>query len=110
MTVRLAELLYVPKPSIHALLAVQERGVRELPVDDLGDCRDLFELVSGERGISQDKGHRLYVLALREARMSQRLRWVGLVPTASMTADALTKSMLAPHDAAPLLRHCFLPQ
>ena len=96
MTVRLAELLYVPKPSIHALLAVQERGVRELPVDDLGDCRDLFELVSGERGISQDKGQRLYVLALREARMSQRLRWVGLVPTASMTADALTKSMLAP--------------
>ena len=96
VTVRLAELLYVPKPSIHSLLAVQERGVRQLPIDDLGDCRDLYELVCGDRGITQDKGQRLYVLALREARMSQRLRWIGLVPTASMTADALTKSMLAP--------------
>ena len=96
VTVRLAELLYVPKPSFHSLLAVQERGVRQLPIDDLGDCRDLYELVCGDRGITQDKGQRLYVLALREARMSQRLRWIGLVPTASMTADALTKSMLAP--------------
>ena len=96
VTVRLAELLYVPKPSIQSLLAVQERGVQQLPIDDLGDCRDLYELVSGERGITQDKGQRLYVLALREARMSQRLRWIGLVPTASMTADALTKSMVAP--------------
>ena len=95
VTVRLAELLCVPKPSIQSLLAVQERGVRQLPIDDLGDCRDLYELVSGERGITQDKGQRLYVLALREARMSRRLRWIGLVPTASMTADALTKSMVA---------------
>ena len=38
----------------------------------------------------------MYVLALREARMSRRLRWIGLVPTAPMTADALTKSMVAP--------------
>ena len=96
VTVRLAELLYVPGPSIHSLLAAQERGVRQLPIDDLGDCRDLYELVSGDRGITQDKGQRLYVLALREARMAQRLRWIGLVPTASMTADALTKSMVAP--------------
>ena len=37
--VRLAEL-----PTIQSLLAAQEHGLRELPMDDCCDCRDLFEL------------------------------------------------------------------
>ena len=34
-------------------------------------------------------------MAFREARMAGRLRWLMLVPTESMTADSLTKSMVA---------------
>ena len=97
VAVRLAELQYLHRPaSLQALIACQEHGVSELPVDTLTDCRDFFELCSGSGNIPQDKGQRLYVLAYREARMSGRVRWMTLVPTQSMTADALTKSMTAP--------------
>ena len=97
VTVRLAELLYMTeKPSVRSLVAVQEGGLRELPVDDFTDCRDFFELASGDKSITQDKGQRLYILAFREARLHGRVRWLILTPTESMTADGLTKSMVAP--------------
>ena len=41
--VRLAELHFIAKPTIQSLLAAQEHGLKELPVDDCGDCRDLYE-------------------------------------------------------------------
>ena len=97
VAVRLAEILYMPRrPTIQGLLACQEGGVRKLPVDDYTDCRDFFELASGDKSVPQDKGQRLYVLAFREARLHGRLRWLALTPTQSMTADGLTKSMIAP--------------
>ena len=97
VAVRIAEMFYLRRPaSLQALLACQEYGVKQLPVDTYTDCRDFFELCSGNGNIPQDKNQRLYVLAYREARMSGRVRWMSLVPTQSMTADALTKSMLAP--------------
>ena len=97
VAVRLAELLYSPKkPTIQSLLQLQEGGVPELPVDGYTDCKDLFELMSGDKSIPQDKGQRLYILSLREARLNGRQRWLILTPTGSMLADALTKSMLAP--------------
>ncbi|CAE7721255.1 unnamed protein product [Symbiodinium sp. CCMP2592] len=97
VAVRLAEVLYMSRrPTIQGLLACQEGGVRQLPVDDYTDCRDFFELASGDKSVPQDKGQRLYVLAFREARLHGRLRWLALTPTQSMTADGLTKSMVAP--------------
>ena len=97
VAVRLAEILFVPsRPSLQSLLVCQEQGIRELPIDHMTDCRDVFELASGEKAIPQDKGQRLYILAIRESRMCNRIRWLILVPTASMTADSLTKSMLSP--------------
>ena len=97
VAVRLAEVLYMSKrPSIQGLLACQEGGVRQLPVDDYTDCRDFFELASGDKSVPQDKGQRLYILAFREARLHGRVRWLALTPTQSMTADGLTKSMVAP--------------
>ncbi|OLQ01786.1 hypothetical protein AK812_SmicGene15471 [Symbiodinium microadriaticum] len=97
VTVRLAELLYMKeKPTVTSLLKAQEAGLRDLPVDDFTDCRDFYELASGDKSITQDKGQRLYILAFREARLHGRVRWLVLTPTESMTADGLTKSMVAP--------------
>ncbi|CAE7420861.1 RE2 [Symbiodinium natans] len=97
VSIRLAELLYVvKKPTIQGLVALQERGVPELPVDDYTDCKDFFELASGDKSVAQDKNQRLYIMAFREARLQGRLRWIVLTPTESMTADGLTKSMIAP--------------
>ena len=97
VAVRLAELLYTPKPpTIQSLLLLQEGGVPELPCDGYTDCKDLFELASGSSSVPQDKTQRLYVMSLREARLCGRQRWLILTPTESMVADALTKPMLAP--------------
>lgn len=93
---RLAEMMHPKKePSLKDLIEIQESGHPNLPMDFYGDCRDLFELVTGERTLPQDKTQRLYVLAVKEARLSGRLRYVNLVPTQSMTADCLTKAMVS---------------
>ncbi|CAE7229459.1 unnamed protein product [Symbiodinium sp. CCMP2592] len=97
ITVRLAELLHMSKrPTVTSLLTAQELGLRQIPVDDFTDCKDFYELASGDKSVSQDKGQRLYILAFREARLHGRVRWLVLTPTESMTADGLTKSMVAP--------------
>ncbi|OLP96718.1 Acyl-CoA-binding domain-containing protein 6 [Symbiodinium microadriaticum] len=97
VAVRMAELMYLPgRPKLQALIAAQEQGIPRLPVDDYTDCRDFFELASGDKSVSQDKNQRLYILAFREARMTGRIRWLVLCPTESMTADALTKAMISP--------------
>ena len=97
LVVRLAELLHVPmKPTIQSLTAAQEFGMSNLPLDFYGDCKGLYELCSGGKALCQDKSQRLYILALKEARVNNRMRWMALVPTQSMTSDALTKSMSSP--------------
>ena len=97
VAVRLAELMFLPgRSTLQALIATQEQGIPRLPFDSYTDCRDFFELASGDKSVSQDKNQRLYVLAFREARMSGGTRFMILCPTQSMTADALTKSMISP--------------
>ena len=97
VAVRLSELFHMRAPAtLQSLIACQEHGVKHLPVDTYTDCKDFYELCSGSGNVPQDKNQRLYVLAYREARMAGRVRWMCLIPTQSMTADALTKSMLAP--------------
>ena len=97
VAVRLAELMYIPgKASLQALIATQEQGIPRFPTDCYTDCRDFFELSSGDKSVSQDKNQRLYILAFRKARMMGRIRFLILCPTQSMTADALTKSMVSP--------------
>ena len=93
---RLAEMMHEKRePTIKDLIVIQEAGHRELPLDFYGDCRDLFELITGERTLPQDKSHRLYILAIKEARLAGRMRYTSLVPTESMTADSLTKAMVS---------------
>eukprot|EP00435_Cladocopium_sp_Y103_P030100 s4382_g7.t1 len=66
-------------PTWAQLMRIQENGNPELPMDFYGDCRDLFELVTGLRTLPQDKGQRLYVLGIKEARVTGRIRQVVLV-------------------------------
>ena len=66
----------------------------EVPTDYCGDCRDVFELVTGTRTLPQDKSQRLYILSLKENRISGRMRMMVLVPTQCMTSDSLTKPMI----------------
>eukprot|EP00435_Cladocopium_sp_Y103_P047711 s140_g14.t1 len=96
VSLRLAELLCTnPKPTLQQLAALQERGVPFLPVDAMTDCKDFYALSTGTTSLPQDKSQRIYILAHREARLCGRLRWIILVPTQSMVADALTKVMLS---------------
>ena len=53
---------------------------------------DLFELVTGAKGIATDKNQRLVVIALREDRLSNRIRSYQHFPTSCMLADGLTKT------------------
>ena len=89
--------LYHPdeKPTLSTLLAIQETGAWPIPVDAATDCNDLFELVTGAKGVPQDKGQRLYILSLREDRLLNKIRRLYLIPTECMTADALTKRMIS---------------
>ena len=94
VSTRLTEVTYGSvKPTLLQLLAVQEKGSKNFPVDVYTDCRDFFELCAGHRALPQDKSQRIYIMVHREARAAGRLRWIGLIPTECMTSDALTKTM-----------------
>ena len=89
-------------PTIQDLLSLQQASAQEVPVDHVTDCMDLLELVTGARGISNDKNQRLAIMALREDRMETRTRYSIHVPTRWMLADGLTKTGSFPQ----LLRFC----
>eukprot|EP00438_Fugacium_kawagutii_P029807 Skav231475 [mRNA] locus=scaffold1100:530653:539709:- [translate_table: standard] len=96
VSVRLSEMLHQSRsPSLQQLAAIQEAGNPQLPIDDYGDCNDVFQLTTGCKTLPQDKNQRIYVLSLRESRLAGRIRWMALVPTRSMIADALTKPMIS---------------
>ena len=95
--VRLSEMMHISlKPTLKELVDIQENGNPALPSDFYMDCRDLFELCTGQKVLPQDKAQRLYVLGIRETRITGRIRQTTLIPTESMTADALTKPMQSP--------------
>ena len=97
VNVRLSEMLHKDKrPTLQQLAAIQEIGNPQLPIDDYGDCNDVYQLVTGSKTLPQDKQQRIYVLSLRESRLAGRIRWMSLIPTRSMAADALTKPMISP--------------
>ena len=84
----------------------QYRSLMTIPIDHYTDCRDLFQLVVGEKGIPQDRYQRLYILSLREDRIKGATRYFYWIPTLSMIVDALTKSMVSPF-LYDLLTHGF---
>lgn len=95
--VRLSEILHFHvSVTVNDLIKIQEENNRKMPVDSYGDCTDLWELITGLRSTPQDRTQRLYVLSIKEARISGGLRQIAIVPTECMTADALTKPMTSP--------------
>ena len=94
---RLSELMLRERsPTLEQLIKIQESGNPMLSCDYYMDCKDLWELITGSKVLPQDKSQRLYVLGIREARITGKIRHMVLVPTESMVSDALTKPMLSP--------------
>ena len=94
---RLSELMLRERsPTLDQLVRIQESGNPVLSCDYYMDCKDLWELITGSKVLPQDKSQRLYVLGIREARLTGKIRLMVLVPTESMVSDALTKPMLSP--------------
>ena len=80
---------------LKSLIDVQENCTWIIPVDHVTDCRDVFELVVGAKGVPQDRYQRLYVMSLREDRVKGGIRRFFWIPTTAMLADSLTKSMIS---------------
>jgi hypothetical protein len=78
--------------NIRHMMDINHNGAYLIPIDHLTDCKDAFELITGLKGIPQDKQQRLPVMALREERMTGRVRLSLHIPTEIMISDALTKA------------------
>ena len=100
VAMRLTEVFYFSTfgaaPTLKNLLEAQEKALYIVPIDHYTDCHDMYDLVCGGKGIPQDKGQRLAILALREARLCGAVRRFYHIPTDVMLADALTKAGLSP--------------
>ena len=77
------------------LIEIQENAMWAIPVDQVTDCKDVFELVTGQKGVPQDRYQRVYVMSLREDRIKQAIRRFFWIPTQAMLADCLTKQMIS---------------
>ena len=81
--------------SLRLLIEIQENAQWAIPVDQCTDCKDVFELVTGLKGVPQDRYQRVYVMSLREDRIKQAIRRFMWIPTTAMLADSLTKQMIS---------------
>jgi hypothetical protein len=79
------------KIDARALTIVQQNNLTVVPVDQVTDCMDLYELVCGHKGLSADKNQRLVITSLREDRARGFIRRFMHWPTSVMLADGLTK-------------------
>ena len=96
---RITELEFLPVfgrlPNARDLLEVHARSLNIIPTDMYTDAMNLWELICHGRTLPNDKNHRVGVLALREDRITRRIRNVIHIPTKIMLADQLTKRMLS---------------
>jgi hypothetical protein len=76
---------------IKDLIDMEDRGFFDLAHDVCTDCHDLFELLTGSRGVPQDRSQRLIIMSLRELRALGRIRNVFWQDTKDMLANSLTK-------------------
>jgi hypothetical protein len=95
VALRYTEVLSYRHFTLPAMIAVQETNAFVFPIDQLTDCQDLFENAAGEKTLPQDKTHRLYILSLREERLTHGMRYWIKIPTEWMLCDAMTKSMIS---------------
>jgi hypothetical protein len=84
--------LYSPYPmSLDDMIRHDEKLPHEIPVDLVGDAKDVLELVTGERGVPLDTTQRIIILSLRERRLLRKLRCMYTISTFDMIANRLTK-------------------
>eukprot|EP00971_Amphidinium_carterae_P150679 2987292-Amphidinium_carterae.2 len=82
---------YLNKMSLSTLIEMEEAGRFDVYIDLLSDCQDLIHLVTGLKGIPQDKNQRLVILSLREKLATGALRSFEYIYTYENPSNALTK-------------------
>ena len=73
------------------MIQIEELGQFRLPIDVITDCKDLWELETGQKGVPQDRTQRLIIMSLRERRAQGRIRNTLWTDTRDMLANSLTK-------------------
>ena len=62
-----------------------------LPLDIYTDAMNVFELITGGKGVPSERAQRIGVLALREDRATGRVRHTIHIPTKFTLTDPFTK-------------------
>ena len=93
LTELICQMVLPPRTTItaHDMLELSQKNITIIPHDSVTDYMDLFELITGGRGIPSDKSQRTAIMALRENRIHHHIRSLFHVPTRIMLADGLTK-------------------
>ena len=83
ITEMFCQMVLPPRSSItaHDMLELSQKDIMVIAHDSMTDCMDLFELITGGRGVPSDKSQRVAIMALREDRVHHRIRSVLHVPT-----------------------------
>ena len=61
LAMRLTELTSPEQLDLKDLIRIEKAGNYDLPIDVLCDCNDVLELVTGKKGVPQDKSRRLII-------------------------------------------------
>ena len=77
-------------PAARDLLQLQLHGNRHIHVDMNTDAMDLFELICHTKSLPNDKHHLVGILALREERLTRRIRNIIHLPSGMTLLDQLT--------------------
>ena len=88
---RVTEQYWPGIPTLEQLITADADAKYEIPIDSMTDCRDLYELVTGLKGVPQDRSQRLIVMSIREKRLIRKVRSVIWCDTCDMLANSLTK-------------------
>eukprot|EP00959_Pyramimonas_sp_CCMP1952_P438626 9182923-Pyramimonas_sp.AAC.1 len=73
------------------MLELSQKDVTVMPHDAAAARVELFELITGGRGVPSDKSQTVAIMAFREDGVHHRIRSLLHVPTRVMLADGLTK-------------------
>ena len=91
LAMRLTELTSPTQLDLKNLIRIEKAGNYDLPIEVLCDCNDVLELVTGKKGVPQDKSQRLIILSLRERRLMGRSGFHIHIRTQDMVGNCLTK-------------------
>ena len=91
LAMRLTGLTSPEQLDLKDFIRVEKAGNYDLPIDVLCDCNDVLELVTGKKGVPQDKSQRLIILSLRERRLMGRSGFHIHIRTQDMVCNCLTK-------------------